>query len=120
VTEDRRARRARLEREQQESWDREVTQGAMWLERIFHMPKESDYVVGKATVLSVNEPTGRLRYQECRMEVRLEADGIEPVVQTLESVLRREYWPAVGDVLPARILTTDVVQTEILWDALKR
>lgn len=120
MAEDRRARKERLEREQAESWQRELNQGAMWLEKLFHMPKETDYVVGTATVLSVNAPTGRLRYQECRMHVRLEAAGLEPVEQPLESVLWREYWPAVGDVLPARILRTDTVQTEILWDALRR
>ena len=71
---------------------------------------------GRVTVLAVNEPAGRARYQECRIRGRLEAKGFGPEEADLEYQVRRDYWPAVGQVLPALIHVERPERTEILWD----
>ncbi|MDZ8201169.1 hypothetical protein RZO50_06565 [Microbacterium sp. SSW1-59] len=75
---------------------------------------------GTATVLTASAPEGRSRYQECRITLRAEAEGLEPAVVETAVVVDRRHWPRAGIVLPARISRTHPGTVDVTWDALAR
>ncbi len=89
---------------------------ANFLERLTH----DRTARGTVTVLTVNEPALKGRYQTCLIEGRVAAEDFGPEDVDLEYVLRRDYWPAVGAVLPADVHVDQPEQTEILWDRLPK
>ena len=97
----------------------EIENFAAQLEKLTGDPL-ADAVRGHVMIASVSEPIGRARYQACTLEVVAEAPGIEPVRVTTEVVTSRKHWPRVGEVLPARISTSQPERMDIDWDALAR
>ncbi len=75
---------------------------------------------GTVTVLAVNDLAPRGRYQTCRIEGRIVAKGFGPEDVDLEYTVQRDYWPAVGAVLPADVHVDRPERTEILWDRLPK
>ena len=71
---------------------------------------------GTVTVLAVNEPAPRGRFQTCTIQARVEAKGFGPEEVELEYTLRRDHWPVVGAVLPADVHIEQPEHTEILWE----
>ncbi|HWL02959.1 MAG TPA: hypothetical protein VNQ52_11375 [Microbacteriaceae bacterium] len=96
--------------------DDELDEAAEWLERFVKDATER----GTVTVRSVNEVAPRPRYQTCRIEATIEAPRFGSVEQELEYTVRRDFWPAVGDVLPATVHTEKPERTEIDWDFVPR
>ncbi len=94
----------------------ELDNAAEWLDRLTKDRTEP----GTVTVRSVNEPAKRPRYQECRIEAVIEAPGFGPLEQDLEYMVRRDFWPSAGDVLPATVHVERPERTEIDWDAVAR
>ncbi len=90
----------------------ELDRAADWLDRLTHDRSKR----GRVTVHSVNEVAKKPRYQTCTLIGLVEAPGFEPIEQELEYTLRRDYWPAVGDVLPANVHVERPERTEILWE----
>lgn len=90
----------------------ELDAAAAWLERFTRDPTER----GTVTVTAVSPPAPRPRYQTCRMTATIEAPTLGSVEQELEYTLRRDFWPAVGDVLPATVHIERPERTEIDWD----
>lgn len=92
---------------------------ATQLERLTGDPI-ADAVSGSVVVISVSERRGRARYQECRLDVSVDAPGIEPITVTLEVVTTARSWPVVGAVLPARVSRSQPSRIDVDWDALAR
>lgn len=92
--------------------DSELDEAAEWLERLVKDPTER----GTVTVRAVNEVAPRPRYQTCRIEATIDAPAFGSVEQELEYMVRRDFWPAVGDVLPATVHVERPERTEIDWD----
>jgi len=92
--------------------DSELDQAAEWLERLVHDATAR----GTVTVRAVSEAAARPRYQSCRIEATIEAPGYGPVELGLEYMVRRDFWPTVGEVLPATVHVERPERTEIDWD----
>ncbi|MBO9578532.1 MAG: hypothetical protein J7480_07165 [Microbacteriaceae bacterium] len=90
----------------------ELDKAAEWLDRLVN----DRTAPGRVTVVAVNEVAPKPRYQDCRMTARIEAAGLETVELELEYMVRREYWPAVGDILPATVHLDHPERTEIAWE----
>ncbi|MEO8261670.1 MAG: hypothetical protein ABI566_03795 [Pseudolysinimonas sp.] len=81
----------------------------------------TDGVRGTARVTSAssydNDPTfGGGVYQNCHMEVVVEAPGIPATAVTIKGLVHQQRWPVPGAVLPALIERTNPQQVQILWD----
>ncbi|MFT4051894.1 MAG: hypothetical protein QM677_06545 [Microbacterium sp.] len=94
----------------------ELEQTTRWLQRLTGDPM-ADAVPGRLTVLSASEPAGRGRYQECRLELRAEAEGIRADI-VFRGVFDRRRWPRPGIVAPARIARSDPREFEANWSVL--
>ncbi|WP_431778710.1 hypothetical protein [Microbacterium aurantiacum] len=94
-----------------DEWD----EMAQWLEKATKDPM-ADAVRGRVTVVSVSEPQGRARYQECRVELRAEAAGIPQRTVSTEAVFPKNRWPKPGDVHAARISPSHEDAIEVDWD----
>ena len=94
----------------------ELDSAAEWLDRL----TKDKTAPGRVTVRAVNEVAAKPKYQTCRIEGTIEAKGFGPVEQELEYTLRRDAWPAVGDVLPATVHLERPERTEIHWDSVVR
>jgi hypothetical protein len=81
----------------------------------------TDGVRGTARVISAsaydNDPTyGGGVYQNCHMEVVVEAPGIPATTATIKGLVHQQKWPQTGVVLPALIERTNPQVAQILWD----
>lgn len=95
----------------------EFEQSVAWLEKLTRDPMH-DARPGTARVIAASEPQPRPRYQECRLELHLEAPEID-VVGVTAVVFSRTRWPRVGDRLPARISATNPQTAfEVDWEHL--
>jgi hypothetical protein len=99
-----------------EEWEADA---AEQLERLTHSPM-ADALRGTVRIVALSSPKPRGRYQTCRMELQLEAPGLEPETLATEVVLDRRYWPAVGTVLRARISRRKPRFLDVDWEALAR
>jgi len=97
----------------------ELDKAAAWLERLTRDPL-ADAVRGRVRVVAVSEPAARGRYQECDLDLLVEADGIPPTRVRQQLVFPRKTWPRVGDVVPARVSRSDPEVFEADWDRLTR
>ncbi|RLK52851.1 hypothetical protein [Microbacterium telephonicum] len=95
----------------------ELDQAAEWLEKLAKDPM-ADAVRGRVRIVAVTPPAERGRYQECVVDLAVEAAGIAPVEVTQHVVFSRKRWPAVGVVLPARISVSVPENLEVAWDAM--
>lgn len=75
-----------------------------------------DGVRGTAEVISATGYFGHGVYQNCRMELVVEAPGIPATAVTLNALVHRSHWPRAGVVLPALIERANPQEVEILWD----
>lgn len=97
----------------------ELERVASWLEKITRDPM-ADAVAGRARVTAAPPPVARGRYQECAVELVVEADGIPETAVAMAVVFPRSVWPRVGDVLPARISRSNPQAVEVDWERLRR
>lgn len=97
----------------------ELDKAAAWLERLTRDPL-ADAVRGRVTVLAASQPATRGRYQECELELAVEAAGIPRTVVSQQLVFPRSVWPRAGDAVPARISRTQPEVFEADWDRLSR
>jgi hypothetical protein len=81
----------------------------------------TDGVRGTARVTSAssydNDPSfGGGVYQNCHMQVVVEAPGIPATTATVKGLVHQQKWPLPGMVLPALIERTNPQLVQILWD----
>lgn len=80
----------------------------------------ADATRGVVRIVKASAPHGRGTYQECRLVVVTQAEGIEQTTVRTSVVTSLRHWPQVGATLPALISRTHPQRMEIDWDALAR
>ncbi|MEO5919823.1 MAG: hypothetical protein ABIQ01_01635 [Pseudolysinimonas sp.] len=75
-----------------------------------------DGVRGTAQVIAASGYYGRALYQNCHLELVVEAPGIPATAVSLNAVVHRQHWPQPGTLLPALIEKSNPQEVEILWD----
>lgn len=75
-----------------------------------------DGVRGTAQVVAASGYYGEGLYQNCHLEVVVEAPGIPATATSLDAVVSRSTWPRPGQVLPALIERANPREVKILWN----
>jgi len=88
------------------------------LSGIFFDAKIDDGVRGTAQVVAASGYYGRALYQNCHLEVVVEAPGIPATATSVDAFVSRNNWPHAGQVLPALIEKANPREVQILWDEL--
>lgn len=95
----------------------DLAKAAAWLEKITRDPL-ADAVPGRATVVAASAPAPRGRYQECTLDLTVDADGIPPTAVRQALVFPVKRWPRAGDTVPARISRSRPEVFDADWDRL--
>jgi hypothetical protein len=82
--------------------------------------KIEDGVRGTAQVVAASGYYGHALYQNCQLEVVVEAPGIPATAATVQAVVSRDTWPQPGQTLPALIERANPREVQILWDELPK
>jgi hypothetical protein len=85
---------------------------------LFFDAKIEDGVRGTAQVVAASGYYGRALYQNCHLEVVVEAPGIPATAASVDAMVSKNNWPHPGQVLPALIEKADPREVQILWDEL--
>ncbi len=80
----------------------------------------AESVAGTVTVVSASDPAPRGRFQECALELLVEALGVDDRIVRTAVVTRPQSWPRIGQVLPARVSVSHPGAIDVDWDALGR
>lgn len=75
-----------------------------------------DGVRGTAQVISATGFYGKALYQNCHMDLVVEAPGIPATAVSLNALVHRLHWPHPGTVLPALIEKANPQEVQILWN----
>jgi hypothetical protein len=86
------------------------------IDGLLHPTRIEDGVRGTAEVVAATGYFGNGLYQNCRMELVVEAPGVPATAVTLNALVHRQHWPHPGQLLPALIERTDPNEVQILWD----
>jgi hypothetical protein len=78
--------------------------------------KIEDGVRGTAQVVAASGYYGHALYQNCHLEVVVEAPGIPATATSVDAVVSRTHWPRPGQTLPALIERANPREAIILWD----
>lgn len=97
----------------------EIAQATAWLEKLTRDPM-ADAVRGAATIVAVEDPSGRGRYREYRVDLSVDGPDIPPTAVAQRLVFDSRRPPQPGTRLPARISVSNPQSVEVAWDALPR
>lgn len=97
----------------EEEW---IGDTARQIERLLGDPM-GQAVRGTVTVLSASPRTARPNYQECIVEVRAEAPGMDPTIVRTTGVFGRAHWPVAGTVFRADIPPQKPSVLDVDWEA---
>lgn len=75
-------------------------------------------VRGTAQVVGASGYYGRALYQNCHLEVVVEAPGVSATATEVDALVSRNNWPRPGQILPALIEKANPREVQILWDEL--
>ncbi len=78
-----------------------------------------DPVEGTAQVVSCTGYHGEGVMQNCRMQLVVEAEGIEPTAVEHNALVHNRKWPHPGMVLPAKIDRANPKKVKLDWDAVQ-
>ena len=78
-----------------------------------------DPVEGTAQIVSCTGYHGEGVMQNCRMQLVVEAEGIEPTEVEHSELVHNRKWPHPGMVLPARIDRANPKKVKLDWDAVQ-
>ena len=78
-----------------------------------------DPVEGTAQIVSCTGYHGEGVMQNCRMQLVVEAEGIEPTAVEHSELVHNRKWPHPGMVLPARIDRANPKKVKLDWDAVQ-
>ena len=78
-----------------------------------------DPVDGTAQIVSCTGYHGEGVMQNCRMQLVVEAEGIEPTAVEHSELVHNRKWPHPGMVLPARIDRANPKKVKLDWDAVQ-
>jgi hypothetical protein len=86
------------------------------LSGLIYDAKIDDGVRGTAQVVAASGYYGHALYQNCHLEVVVEAPGIPATATSVDAVVSRAHWPRPGQTLPALIERANPREAIILWD----
>jgi hypothetical protein len=86
------------------------------LSGLIYDAKIDDGVRGTAQVVAASGYYGHALYQNCHLEVVVEAPGIPATATSVDAVVSRAHWPQPGQTLPALIERANPREAIILWD----
>ncbi|HMF58738.1 MAG TPA: hypothetical protein VK595_00115, partial [Vicinamibacterales bacterium] len=75
-----------------------------------------DGVRGTAQVISATGYYGNAVYQNCHLELVVEAPGVPATAVSLDALVHRLHWPQAGAVLPVLVEKQNPQEVQILWD----
>lgn len=75
-----------------------------------------DPVRGTAQVVSATMHHGRGIYQNCQMQLVVQADGVPATAISFSGLVHRKRWPSPGMVLPVTVDRADARNVKIEWD----
>jgi hypothetical protein len=75
-------------------------------------------VRGSAQVVSSTRHTGRGIYQNCRLNLVIQAPGVAPFAAEFHGLVHHKHWPTPGALLPVALDPRDPRRFTILWDEL--
>ena len=78
-----------------------------------------DPVEGTAQIVSCTAHRGRGVMQNCRMQLVVEAEGIEPTAVEHSEIVHNQKWPHPGMVVPAKIDRANPKKVKLDWDAVR-
>jgi hypothetical protein len=78
----------------------------------------SDPVPGTAQVVSCSANRGRGVYQNCHLQLVVQAEGVPAMAVEQQTLVHRSRWPSPGMTLPATIDRANPRNVRIEWDEL--
>jgi Short C-terminal domain len=78
-----------------------------------------DPVDGTAQIVSCTAHRGRGVMQNCRMQLVVEAEGIEATAVEHSEIVHNQKWPHPGMVVPAKIDRANPKKVKLDWDAVQ-
>src|SRR5436190_19738497 len=74
---------------------------------------------GTAQVVSCSGYRGDGMYQNCHMELVVQAEGIAPTAVQFQGLVHRTKWPTPGMTLPVTVDRGDPTRVRIEWDEMQ-
>lgn len=75
-----------------------------------------DPVPGTAKVVSATMHHGRGIYQNCQMQLVVQADGVPATATSFSGLVHQKRWPSPGMVLPVTVDRADPQNVKVEWD----
>jgi hypothetical protein len=86
------------------------------INELFFEKKIDDPVRGSGQVISVTAYHGHGLYQNCHLQLVVQAAGVPATAATVDALVHRDRWPRSGQNLPVHIDRSDPTEVEVLWD----
>lgn len=83
---------------------------------MFFEPEITNGVEGTAQVVSASRYTGGSLYQNCTLDLVVEAPGIPATAVNLTCLVHFKHWPVVGGTLPVLIERDNPKEVVVQWD----
>ena len=88
------------------------------LDSLFGDQRMSDPVRGSAQVVSCSTNRGRGVYQNCHLQLVVQAEGVPDRAVEQQTLVHRSRWPSPGMTLPATVDRANPTHVRIEWDEL--
>ena len=88
------------------------------LDSLFGVQRMSDPVRGSAQVVSCSANRGRGVYQNCHLQLVVQAEGVPARAVEQQTLVHRSRWPFPGMTLPATVDRANPTHVRIEWDEL--
>jgi hypothetical protein len=88
------------------------------LDSLFGDQRMSDPVRGSAQVVSCSANRGRGVYQNCHLQLVVQAEGVPARAVEQQTLVHRSRWPFPGMTLPATVDRANPTHVRIEWDEL--
>jgi hypothetical protein len=88
------------------------------LDSLFGVQRMSDPVRGSAQVVSCSANRGRGVYQNCHLQLVVQAEGVPARAVEQQTLVHRSRWPFPGMTLPATVDRGNPTHVRIEWDEL--
>jgi hypothetical protein len=88
------------------------------LDSLFGDQRMSDPVRGSAQVVSCSTNRGRGVYQNCHLQLVVQAEGVPDRAVEQQTLVHRSRWPFPGMTLPATVDRANPTHVRVEWDEL--
>jgi hypothetical protein len=90
------------------------------LDSILGSIRMEDPVSGTAQVVSVSSYDGDATWQNCRMNLVVQADGVPATAVVHDAIVAAAKWPSPGQTLPVAVDRANPQRVKIDWDQVER